>query len=192
MAIDHDWIHARVAAAQEGDIEAFGAVVEHLQGVIRGFVALCGAPDSEVEELAQDAFVEAYGALATYDRGRPFVTWLRGIARHVVLRRFERLSAAMRLRDERLRRHLCAVAETATASDPLADPRYDPAHLRACLERLPPAARALLLDRYQHDLDAEAIAGRSGRSGIAVRVALSRIRTTLRGCIEGRLGAAGT
>lgn len=191
MTIDHDWVQERITAAQAGDMDAFGAVVERLQGQLRGFVAICGAPDAEVEELAQDAFVEAHGALADYDGARPFVPWLRGIARNLVLRRFSQRSAAVRLRNERLRQHLCAVAEAQEAEDG-DDPRYDPVHLRACLERLPAPSRALLNERYDQGMDADAIASRNRRTSIAVRVALSRIRAALRACIENRLGLSGS
>ena len=36
MAIAHSWIQERILAAQAGDVPAFGDVVEHLHGVIRG------------------------------------------------------------------------------------------------------------------------------------------------------------
>ena len=34
---------------------------------------------SDAEDVAQDAFVAAYGAIATHEPGRPFYPWLRGI-----------------------------------------------------------------------------------------------------------------
>ena len=86
MAIAHSFVQERILAAQGGDLTAFGDVVEHLHGVIRGYVAMHGAPAHEEEELAQRAFIEAYQKLGDFDPGRPFLPWMRGIARYVVLR----------------------------------------------------------------------------------------------------------
>ncbi len=191
MAIDHVLIQERLAQARNGDVEAYGDLVEHLQGVLRGFVAMCGAADDEVEGLAQDAFVEGFNTLGAYDPGRPFLAWLRGIARNLVRRSLERRGLLRRLHDQRLRSHLCRLAEASTAVAEAADARFDPAHLRACLERLPDGTRTLIEDRYRHDLDAERIAARDRRGAVAVRVALSRARATLRACIEHRVRAAG-
>ena len=187
MAIAHSWIQERILAAQNGNLDAFGEVVEHLHGVIRGYVAMQGAPAGEEEELAQRAFVEAFLKLKDFDPGRPFLPWLRGIARYVVLRWFERREVEVRHRDEKVRRFLAESApiETVERDD---DGRFDVEHLQGCLERLNPEAMSLIRDRYFADLDAPAIAQRDGCSPESIRMALSRARAVLRRCIESRLG----
>jgi RNA polymerase sigma-70 factor (ECF subfamily) len=192
MAIDHVLIQERLARARAGDVEAYGDLVEHLQGVLRGFVAMCGAADGDVEGLAQDAFVEGFNALKTYDPGRPFLAWLRGIARNLVMRSLEHRTLLRRMHDQRLRTHLCQLAGAPPAvEDADADARFDRMHLLACLSQLPKGTRTLLEDRYRHDLDADRIAARDRRGAVAVRVALSRARATLRACIERRVRAEG-
>jgi RNA polymerase sigma-70 factor (ECF subfamily) len=151
---------------------------------------MCGAADDDIEGLAQDAFVEGFNALATYDPGRPFLAWLRGIARNLTLRSIEHRSLLRRQHDQRLRNHLCQLAAS-PATDSDADARFDHAHLRACLDRLPGEARTLLEDRYRRDLDADRIAERDRRGAVAVRVALSRARALVRACIERRVRASG-
>jgi RNA polymerase sigma-70 factor (ECF subfamily) len=190
MAIAHSWIQERILAAQGGDRSAFGDVVEHLHGVICGYLAMHGAPAGDEEELAQRAFVEAYQKLGDFDPGRPFLPWMRGIARYVMLRWFERREIEGRHRDQQVREFLAAAQPDARAEGD--DARFDPEHLAACLERLRPEARGLIRDRYFDGLDAPAIAQRDGCAAVAVRMALSRARAALRRCIEARLGLPAT
>jgi RNA polymerase sigma-70 factor, ECF subfamily len=187
MAISHAWIQERILAAQAGDISAFGDVVEHLHGVIRGYLAMHGAPASEEEELAQRTFIEAFQKLADFDPGRPFLPWLRGIARYALLRWFERREIEGRHQGDRVRRFLAEQAHVGDEAD-AADARFDAEHLKACLERLKPEAVSLIRDRYYADLDAPAIAVRDGCTPESIRMALSRARASLRRCIEARLG----
>ena len=65
-----------VEAAQKGDIEAFGVVVRrHQKRVYRLAVNLLKS-GAEAEDVTQDTFVRAYGALDRFDgRSEPF-TWI--------------------------------------------------------------------------------------------------------------------
>src|SRR5438105_13316913 len=69
-----------VEAAKGGDSEAFGAFVRrHQRRVFRLAVHLL-RNTAEAEDVAQEAFVRAYGALDRFDgRSEPF-TWLYRIA----------------------------------------------------------------------------------------------------------------
>src|SRR5688500_13537600 len=69
-----------VDAARDGDAEAFGAFVRrHQKRIFRLAVHLL-RDTAEAEDITQDAFVRAYGALDRFDgRSEPF-TWLYRIA----------------------------------------------------------------------------------------------------------------
>lgn len=69
-----------VEAAQKGDAEAFGAMVRrHQRRVYRLALHLLRNP-AEAEDVTQDTFVRAYGALDRFDgRSEPF-TWIYRIA----------------------------------------------------------------------------------------------------------------
>ena len=69
-----------VEAAQKGDIEAFGVVVRrHQKRVYRMALHLLRSA-AEAEDVTQDTFVRAYGALDRFDgRSEPF-TWIYRIA----------------------------------------------------------------------------------------------------------------
>jgi RNA polymerase sigma-70 factor, ECF subfamily len=178
---DAELIHA----AQAGQVEAFGDLVERHVADLRGFLALLGVPGGERDELSQDVFVEAFRSLGSYQPVRPFGPWLRGIARHQVL--------AARRRRGRGRRALAldAVAELIAAAESAATPWAElVGPLRTCTEALPEPARQLLGLRYGEDLDSPAIAARTGRSPEAVRMALARLRAALAECIRRRLGGS--
>lgn len=64
-------------------------------------------------------------------------------------------------------------------------PRRDA--LQQCLQQLSKKAMHLLEMRYRHSQSMDAVAAATGQSVAAVRVAMHRIRTVLRKCIEQRL-----
>jgi RNA polymerase sigma-70 factor (ECF subfamily) len=56
--------------------------------------------------------------------------------------------------------------------------------LRHCLEKLRHTQREVLDLRYEHELSSDEIARRTGRSVLAIRTLLMRVRQQLRDCIE--------
>jgi RNA polymerase sigma-70 factor (ECF subfamily) len=69
-----------VEAARGGDAEAFGALVRRHQRRIFRLAAHLLRSASEAEDVTQETFVRAYGALARFDgRSEPF-TWIYRIA----------------------------------------------------------------------------------------------------------------
>jgi RNA polymerase sigma-70 factor (ECF subfamily) len=77
---------ALVRRARAGDREAFGRLVEAYQApvfrVVRGIV---GDP-SDAEDVAQEVFLKAYGALGRFRGESGFFTWLYRIAVNEALR----------------------------------------------------------------------------------------------------------
>jgi RNA polymerase sigma-70 factor (ECF subfamily) len=69
-----------VDAARGGDAEAFGAIVRRHQKRIFRLTAHLLRSTAEAEDVTQETFVRAYGALARFDgRSEPF-TWIYRIA----------------------------------------------------------------------------------------------------------------
>jgi RNA polymerase sigma-70 factor (ECF subfamily) len=84
---DEEAIVDRVLA---GDREAFRALVDREgPGVVRACHRVL-ADLHEAEDAAQEAFVTAYGALATWRRDGTFGAWLTRIAVRIALRRAQR------------------------------------------------------------------------------------------------------
>jgi RNA polymerase sigma-70 factor (ECF subfamily) len=79
-----------IAAAQAGDRDAFGVLVERYQDrLFAAMLGLVGSPD-EAEEAAQDAFVRAFLKLHTFHQNSQFFTWLYRIAFNSALSRQRR------------------------------------------------------------------------------------------------------
>lgn len=63
---------------RRGNAGSFRPLVDaYFSQTVRLAGALVGSRDAE--DVAQEAFVAAYGAIATHEPGRPFYPWLRGI-----------------------------------------------------------------------------------------------------------------
>lgn len=80
-----------VGMAWEGDRDAFGKLfLAHHGAIFRLARATLG---DGAEDVASETFVRAWTALPKYrDTGAPFVAWLYGIARHVVVDELRRRS----------------------------------------------------------------------------------------------------
>ena len=65
-----------IESSLSGDPEAYAALVNQHQKMIRAMTfRMTGSPD-DAEELAQDAFLRAYRQLGSFDGGSKFSTWL--------------------------------------------------------------------------------------------------------------------
>lgn len=80
-----------------GDDAAFGKLVRRHQARLRAFLhRLCG-DGSLADDMAQDAFIKAHGALATFKGGGSFRSWLYSIAYREFLQLKRKEKAAQRL-----------------------------------------------------------------------------------------------
>ncbi len=71
--------------ARQGDPEAFQELVRpHLSSIRRFALSFAGNP-SDADDLAQEALIKAYRAMASYRGGGALSTWLYTIARHSFL-----------------------------------------------------------------------------------------------------------
>lgn len=164
---------------ESGDHAAFGQLMDrHLQP-LRSFLALRAPVADLIDEVAHDAFVFAYHHLKDFGHGS-FQPWLRSIA-HNILR--DRLKAHARdmLKHERYSEQVRWEVALQAVEKPVSD---EADHLARCLEKLRHHQRTVLNLRYEAGLDSEEIAKRTGRSSLAVRTLLMRVRQQLRTCIE--------
>jgi len=69
-----------VVRAKEGDMEAYECLVKAYERPIYYLcLRMAGAPQT-ADDLAQETFIRAYGALSGFKEGRDFYVWLRRIA----------------------------------------------------------------------------------------------------------------
>jgi RNA polymerase sigma-70 factor, ECF subfamily len=124
------------------------------------------------DDVAQDAFERAFGALDSFDRGRPFHPWLQRI---VVNRALDLL---------RSERRLAAFDEPEVEEASPGDGGEPDAELFEALRRLPPERRALIVLRYWLDYEPAEIADLVGLPPGTVSSRLSRALSALRTTLE--------
>lgn len=164
---------------EDGVDAAFRTLMQrHLQP-LRSFLALRAPVPDLIDEVAHDAFVFAYQNITDFTTGS-MQPWLRSIA-HNLLR--DRLKAYAResVKHERY----SEMVRWEMALDAMEKPESDASdHLATCIEKLGHHQRTVLDLRYQAQLSSDEIAQRTGRSTLAVRTLLMRVRQQLRKCIE--------
>ena len=93
----------------------FNTILWRTQSSIRAFIAGMGAASHEVDDLAQETYLELYRNFEKIPPGVAPERWLKGIARNICLNHFRRTSRRNRLHREALAEVL-ATAETWTES----------------------------------------------------------------------------
>jgi len=145
--------------------------------------------------LAQDAMQEALMVVhkkwATFRPGSEVFPWLRQVVR---------LQALMSIRSRKRE----SVVEDETVIN-LIDREFDESMndraiealrdreraLETCMGKLHVSARSLLMGFYRDRKPCETLAKEFGKSANAIRVSLSRIRDTLKRCVQSRLTVTG-
>jgi RNA polymerase sigma-70 factor (ECF subfamily) len=164
-----------VAAAQQGDAEAFGSLFDHYYGPVYRYVAARVGRPSDAEDLAQLVFVKALEALPRYElRGIPFGGWLFRLARNVVIDH---------IRTRRDHSTLEVIAERVDGGvgpDDLAQMRQEMDSVKDALRRLTPEQREAIELRFFAGLSAKEAAEAMGRQEGTVRGLQFRALAALR------------
>ena len=171
------------AAASRGSEEAFRELVERFERPVYGLVLRIVRRADLAEDLAQEAFVKAWKALARFDPTRKFSSWLFKIAHNAALDALRRrgeeplsLDAPLGEGDERPE-----LPADPRAEDPLERATFRAAGtaLEAALGQLRPAYREILLLRFVEGLAYEEIAEVTGSPLGTVKVHIFRARQEL-------------
>lgn len=181
-----------MARALEGSKEAFSMLIRLHHTRIRAYLGRYLRRPDVVDDVAQDAFLDAYRKISEYRGEAPVRYWLLGIARNCLLRY---------LRDEERRRHHGVRSlDTVTATLMLrtlsqeeerhSDHERQVEALQGCLSTLPEHSSKLIATFYGQRSTAVDIARQEGKKEGAVWMALLRLRELLRRCIETRLKTA--
>jgi RNA polymerase sigma factor (sigma-70 family) len=70
-----------MAAAQDGDADAYRQLLRHCIPFIANVARASGFRDAAVEDIVQETLLTIHRVRHTYDPARPFLPWLRAIAR---------------------------------------------------------------------------------------------------------------
>lgn len=136
-------------------------------------------------DLLQETNLTLCRKAEDFEKGTNFSAWATRIARYHVLNHRRKLSREKAIFEPELFEELCVVQEQ--RSDEL-DGYLDA--LRDCLQRLPPAHRQLLQERYTSEGSVLALASHQGKTVSAISQLLYRIRQSLMDCIYRKLQEA--
>jgi RNA polymerase sigma-70 factor, ECF subfamily len=174
-APDKDW-SALMAAAQDGDGRAYGALLGAITPYLRVVARRAGLGPEEIEDGVQDILLTLHSIRQSYDPKRPFAPWLLAVARHRLIDRLRR-RGRIRLRETALTEaHETFVTVESNHHEEASEIR----RLHAAIATLPAGQRqAVELLRLQ-ELSLKEASAVSGQSSSALKVALHRALKRLR------------
>jgi RNA polymerase sigma-70 factor (ECF subfamily) len=160
-------------SAQDGDHSAYIQLLEEVTPLLRQTVRRYRhfLQPADVEDLVQDILLSLHAVRATYDPGRPFLPWLRAIARNRMAdgaRRYVRRSA-----NEVAVEHLPVTFAEDGANVP-GDAHGDPEALRQAMRRLPRGQREAIEMLKLREMSLREAAATTGLSIAALKVAVHR------------------
>jgi RNA polymerase sigma-70 factor (ECF subfamily) len=174
---------ALVDAVISGDDEAFRVLVDREKANVIGICRRLLRDPMEAEDVAQEAFIQAYRALPTFRGDGPFGAWIGRIA--------------MRIAVARLKRPADLRADPSREEGWLIDPGggMDPqlaaldeerrAQVQEAISTLPEHQRRIVAMRFYGDMSLEEI---SSATGAPIGTVKSRLHRAL-GALRGRLGS---
>jgi len=153
-----------VAAAREGDRTAFGRLYDRFAPMVHGLL-LARVPRADVDDLVQEAFLQAMKRLGSLRDAEAFGPWLAAIARNRARDHWRRGEATVELSDD-------------VPGAP--HPEGEAMAVLAAIRRLPEAYRETLVLRLVEGMTGPEIAERTGLTPGSVRVNLHRGMQMLR------------
>jgi RNA polymerase sigma factor (sigma-70 family) len=174
-----DLIRRELPAATRGDAHAYGRIVAASQNTVTSVALAITRDVATSEDIAQEAFFNAWQNLRRLQNPASFLPWLRQIARNL---------AHDHLRG--LQRRPRAVDDAEAAIEAAADPHPGPvdrmieheqqAVAADLISALPDESREVLLLYYREGQSSQQVARLLGLSDAAVRKRLSRARGSVR------------
>lgn len=172
--------------ARSGDAAAFAALVRRHQRTVYSLALRMLWDRHKAEDLAQDVFMQLHRKLALIRSDEHLVFWLRQVATRLAIDRLRRDSRyEFRPLEDDPAFAQEPGGEAPGGGDPLLQHR-----LRLAVARLPAAARAVVLLRYQEDMDPVDIAEALEMPLNTVKSHLKRSLASLRDELGGAPAAA--
>jgi RNA polymerase sigma-70 factor (ECF subfamily) len=170
-----------VDAAREGDRAAFAALYGAYARMVHG-ILLARVPRADVDDLAQDVFLQAMERLRSLRDAAAFGGWLATIARHRAADHLRRAPRTTELTDE-IGASLAASASASASAD---GNQAEALAVLRVIQTLPDAYRETLVLRLVEGMTGPEIAARTGLTPASVRVNLHRGMKQLRERLERR------
>lgn len=177
-----------VDACLAGDPEAFERLMRRYQGAISRLMWRFARQADDQEELTQEVFINAWGALSSWRREGPLVNWLRRIAVRVGYaywrrqRRDGERVAFTEMIDDAVDRDTLILDREQRASEEAATEAAETVH--RLLAKLSERDRLVLTLLHLEELSVAEIAAATGWSQSLVKVQAHRARGRLRKLME--------
>jgi RNA polymerase sigma-70 factor (ECF subfamily) len=181
-----------VKRVRAGDRALFEILMRrHNQQIYRAARAIV-KNETEVEDVMQQAYINAYLHLDQFEERSQFSTWLTRIAVNEAIGRREKTRAAQ-LINERLEENRGKVVDTFTSSQPSPEHQAYARELQRVLEEavdeLPDGYRAVFMLRDIEGLSTSETGEGLGLGDEAVKTRLHRARAMIRRSVASRIGA---
>ncbi len=166
-----------------GELDKFGDLVDLYQSDVERVVVKILRNPREKDDWVQQTFVKAYEHLGELKNPVRFGPWVKSIARNLILNHLK--SAALHKQHLRLYRDHLALIYADRGPDRYEDERSE--LLEQCRGKISDDANLALDLRYREGLSMSNIAEKMGKSVQATEKLLSRVRMSLRDCVEANL-----
>jgi RNA polymerase sigma-70 factor, ECF subfamily len=166
-----------VRAVLEGNATAFTTLVDRHARVCLRFATRMLGNIEDAEDVTQETFVRAYGALGRYDERVAFQTWIMSI----LINRCRTSLQSRRRRDARVVSDDGAVAIAAVAPDYNSDIRDA---IERALAKLEPGQREAFLLKHVEQLSYEEMSAMTGAGVSALKMRVQRACERLQELLE--------
>ena len=168
-SVEEDADAALVRRCRVGDTGAYGQLVARHDKRVYALVARvlgAGATADDVDDVAQEVFVQAWRALPKFRQEAQFSTWLYRIATNMAIKEWHRIKRrAQTVSEEELPVTVReALAEQSPGPADLAELKARDGALRTAIDRLPEKQRTVILLHYFEDYTCEDIGSLLGCS----------------------------
>ena len=174
-----------VERVRSGDLSAYRRLVERHQRRVHAIVYRMVGSAADADDLAQQAFVSAFHALADFHADQPFAAWINRIAVNLAKDHLK-----SKRRTEAPLPDLAFTRAAAHLSSLLPDPELHAAAgerrrvLERALEALPAKDREVLVMKDLEELSYEEMHGLTARPVTALKIRVIRARQRLRALLE--------
>ncbi|NTW45308.1 MAG: sigma-70 family RNA polymerase sigma factor [Anaerolineaceae bacterium] len=171
-----------LSKAKKGDDSAFTQIVEAFQTPVFNLCYRMLGDGKEAEDAAQETFLRAHQAIAKYDSGRSFGTWLLSIAAHYCIDQQRKRKLPITDIDEYLEE--TAADRNIPNPESVAIEKERHTQIQNFLLTLPEFDRAAIILRYWYEYSEEEICQTLDISISAVKSRLHRARRKLAKILE--------
>ncbi|MFH1513833.1 MAG: RNA polymerase sigma factor [bacterium] len=174
-ALDEDIEH--IKRVQSGDHGSFEPLVEKYRAFVFGVIRSIIFDPIVEEDLAQEAFIQAFRGISRFRYNSKFKTWLYRVTYNVCLNHLRKNSFS-KMQDNEL--DLSSI----TDESPSPDRKHEKIEIKAVLEKiiktLPPKFRSILHLYYYEDMQYDEISSMTGLPMGTVKSHLFRAREKVR------------